>query len=136
MSFDLFEYNQVGIKKVLETNESALEKTKALAAFLGSNCLPAYLINYMQNFLPAGDESIAIHSPRSIAGYADKVGEIDKATITRTKGFIGERELEPAKYPNAIHHINILFNDLGKARVFYKYQGNIRFLRTSKSNDQ
>lgn len=136
MSFDLFEYNQVGIKKVLETNESALEKTKALAVFLGSNCLPGYLINYMHNFLPAGDESIAIHSPRSIAGYADKVGEIDKATITRTKGFIGERESEPAKYPNAIHHINILFNDLGKARVFYKYQGNIRFLRTSKSNDQ
>jgi hypothetical protein len=133
MSFDLFEYDQVGIKKVLEMNESALEKTKHLAALLGPNCLPEYLINYMQNFCPAGDESIAIHSPKSIAGYADKPGEIDKATITRTKGFIGERELEPAKYPNAIHHINILFNELvGKARVFYKYQGNIRFLRTSK----
>jgi len=136
MSFDLFKFNSVGIKKVLETNESALQKTKALAALLGANCLPGYLINYMQNFCPAGDESIAVHSPKSIAGYADKAGEIDKATITRTKGFIGERELEPAKYPNAIHHINILFNEVGKARVFYKYQGNIRFLRTSKNNDQ
>jgi hypothetical protein len=132
MSFDLFKFNPVGIKKILETNESALQKTRALSALLGANCLPDYLINYMQNFCPAGDESIAIHSPRSIAGYADKTGEIDKATITRTKGFIGERELEPAKYPNAIHHINILFNELWKARVFYKYQGNIRFLRTSK----
>ena len=136
MSFDLFEFNPVAIKKVLEANEPALQKTKALATLLGATCLPGYLINYMQNFCPAGDESIAVHGPRSIEGYADKAGEIDKATITRTKGFIGEREREPATYPNAIHHINILFNKSERARVFYKYQGDIRFLRTSKNNDQ
>jgi len=80
----------------------------------------------------AGDESIAVHSPKSIAGYADKPGEIDKATITRTKGFIGDPQLEKGRYRNAIHHINILHNDRGKARVFYKYEGNIRFLKTPK----
>ncbi len=136
MSFDLFRFDLVSIKKILDTNESGLQKVKALSGLLGSNCLPDYLINYMENFCPAGDESVAVHNPRSIAGYADKAGEIDKTTITRTKGFIGERELEPSKYPNAIHHINILFNEIGKARVFYKYQGNIRFLKTSKNNDQ
>jgi hypothetical protein len=135
MSFDLFPFDQVSIKKILDTKEAGLQKVKALSALLGANCLPGYLINYMENFCPAGDESIAVHSPRSIAGYADKAGEIDKVTITRTKGFIGDRELEPAKYPNAIHHINILFNESGKARLFYKYQGNIRFLKTSKNND-
>jgi hypothetical protein len=136
MSFDLFQYDQVAIRKIVETNESGLHKVKALSALLGANCLPGYLINYMENFRPAGDDSIAVHNPKTIAGYADKAGEIDKATITRTKGFIGEREMEPGKYPDAIHHINILFNDMGKARVFYKYQGNIRFLKTSKNNDQ
>jgi hypothetical protein len=136
MSFDLFDYDAMAIKKVLDMRESALGKTKLLAQLVGSNCLPTYLINYMENFCPAGESSIAVHSPRSIAGYADRVGEIDKATITRTKGFIGDRELELTKFPNAIHHINILFNELGKARVFYKYQGNIRFLRTPKNNDQ
>jgi len=135
MSFDLFQFDPIEIKKILETNNSGLRKTKALSALLGTDCLPGYLIDYMQNFCPAGDESIAVHNPRSIAGYADRAGEIDKSTITRTKGFIGERELEPAKYPNAIHHINILFNESGKARVFYKYQGNIRFLRAPKGND-
>lgn len=49
----------------------------------------------------------------------------------RARGFIGKRELEPEKYPEAIHHINILHNENGKARVFYKYQGNIRFLKVS-----
>jgi hypothetical protein len=132
MSFDLFSYNEISIKKILEAKSSGLEKVKEMAALLGTNYLPGYLINYMENFCPAGNASIAVHNPRSIAGYADKKGEIDKATITRTKGFIGEREMEPTKYPNAIHHINILFNEIGKARVFYKYQGNIRFLKTSK----
>ena len=135
MSFDLFEFDPKGIEKILGTDEPALEKTKALSTFLGTKCLPGYLIDYMQNFCPAGNESIAVHSPKSIANYADKAGEMDKATITRTKGFIGHREIEPNLYPNAIHHINILFNEAGKARVFYKYQGNIRFLKAPKDND-
>jgi hypothetical protein len=135
MSFDLFAFDPDRIKKVLGTKDSGLQKTKALSELLGTQCLPGYLINYMESFRPAGDASIAVHSPRSIAGYADKPGEIDKTTITRTKGFIGDRELESAKYPNAIHHINILFNEAGKARVFYKYQGDIRFLRAPKKDD-
>jgi hypothetical protein len=135
MSFDLFEFDRNAIEKILETDEPALEKTKALSTLLGTKCLPGYLIDYMQNFRPAGNESIAVHGPRSIANYTEKAGEIDKATITRTKGFIGHREIEPDLYPNAIHHINILFNEAGKARVFYKYQGNIRFLKTPKNHD-
>jgi hypothetical protein len=136
MSFDLFDYDPAGIKEIVEQKIAPLRKVKALAELLGKHRLPDYLINYIENFCPAGDESIAVHNPRTIAGYSDKPGEIDKATITRTKGFIGDREMEPSKYPNAIHHINILFNEIGKARVFYKYQGNIRFLRTPKKDDE
>jgi hypothetical protein len=136
MSFDLFDFDPAGVKEVIEKQIPPLQKIKTLSELLGKNCLPDYLINYIENFCPAGDESIAVHNPRPIAGYADKTGEIDKATITRTKGFIGDRELELSKHPNAIHHINILFNATGKARVFYKYQGDIRFLKTPKRNDQ
>jgi len=135
MSFDLFEYDPTALKEVLEAGIPALHRVKALSALLGNNCLPDYLINYIENFCPAGDGSIAVHNPKSIAGYADKAGEIDKATITRTKGFIGDPQLELSKYPDAIHHINILFNGIGKARVFYRYRGDIRFLRTPKRND-
>jgi hypothetical protein len=65
-------------------------------------------------------------------GYTDKDGEMDKASITRIKGFIGKSQMEVTKYPDAIHHINVFYNDTGKARVFYKYEGNIRFLKTAK----
>lgn len=135
MSFELFDYEPMGIQEILEKNIPALIKVKALSELLGKNRLPDYLLNYMENFCPSGGDSIAVHAPKSISGYANKAGEIDKATITRTRGFIGERELEETKYPNAIHHINILFNDIGKARVFYKYRGDIRFLKTAKKND-
>jgi len=135
MSFDLFAFDPDKINGILAQNITPLRKVKALSELLGKQCLPDYLINYMENFCPAGANSIAVHNPKSIAGYADKRGEIDKATITRTKGFIGDPQLEKSRYPNAIHHINIFNNDIGRARVFYKYEGNIRFLKTPKKND-
>lgn len=135
MSFDLFGFDPGRIDSILAQKSTPLQKVKALSELLGKQCLPDYLINYMENFCPAGANSIAVHTPKSIAGYADKPGEIDKATITRTKGFIGDPQLEKSKYPNAIHHINIFFNHTGRARIFYKYEGNIRFLKTPKKND-
>ena len=136
MSFELFNFVPDSIDEILEKNIAPLLKVKALSELLGKQCLPDYLINYMENFCPAGPASIAVHGPKSIAGYADKPGEIDKKTITRTKGFIGDPQLEKGTYPDAIHHIIIFHNGLGRARVFYKYEGNIRFLKTPKTNDR
>ncbi len=132
MSFDIFNYNEGQILEIFDMDISPLQKIKCISELLGKNCLPDYLINYISSFCPIGDDSVALHIPKSISGYADKEGEIDKASITRTKGFIGKYERETDKYPDAIHHINILFNDDGKARIFYKYQGSIRFLKTAK----
>lgn len=134
MSFELFNYDEDGLMDILKQNVNPINKIKALSELLGKNSLPPYLISYIESFLPLGDKSLAVHFPKSIAGYKDKAGETDKATITRTRGFIGNRELEIDKFPNAIHHINILYNEQGKARVFYKYEGNIRFLKTSKND--
>jgi hypothetical protein len=132
MSFGLFNFDQGKIEEIINQEDTAIHKIKALAALLGKDCLPGYLINYIENFCPDGDKSTAVHPPISIAGYTDKEGEVDKATITRSKGFIGKNQMETAKYPDAIHHINIFYNETGKARVFYKYDGSVRFLKTSK----
>jgi Z1 domain/Type III restriction enzyme, res subunit len=136
MSFARFNYDQESISAIIDKNIKPVQKIKALAELLGKECLPSYLINYIESFCPQGANSVAVHPPASIAGYSDKAGEMDKTTITRTKGFIGKSQMEVTKYPEAIHHINIFFNESGKARVFYKYNGNIRFLKTGKKNDQ
>lgn len=134
MSFQLFDYEakRTEIEQIVSSESNPLEKVKALAQLLTPDCLPHYLINFIESFYPAGDESLAVHPPMSIGGYSDKPGEMDRATITRTKGFIGKSQMETAKYPNAVHHINIFENGLGKARVFYKFAGNVRFLKTGR----
>jgi hypothetical protein len=135
MSFQLFDFDQESIEEILNQKIKPIQKVKALAELIGKDCLPAYLIRYIESFSPSGEDSLAVHFPKTISGYTEKEGELDKKTITRTKGFIGDREMELQRYPNAIHHINILFNDLGKARMFYKYKGSIRFLKTPKKHD-
>ncbi len=132
MSFAIFVLDAPAIEEIINLGTKPLQKLKALAKLLGRDCLPEYLINYIESFCPAGDKSIAVHHPMSVGGYTDKDGEVDKATITRTKGFIGKSQREVTKYPDAIHHINIIYNDTGKARVFYKYEGSVRFLKTGK----
>lgn len=131
MSFELFDYDgtKVRLGEILAGGGTGLEKLQQLSELLGADALPGYLLNYIASFCPEGDRSLVVHAPRSIAGYTEKKGEMDKATITRSKGFIGDREMEVTRYPNAIHHVNVLFNDTGKARVFYRYRGNVRFLK-------
>ena len=122
----------IASREIVEQDAKSVQKIQALADLLGSDSLPTYLINFIESFCPASDHSVAVHPPTSIANYTEKEGEMDRATITRTKGFIGKNQMEVAKYPSAIHHINIFFNDTGKARIFYKYDGSIRFLKTPK----
>jgi hypothetical protein len=132
MSFALFDYREDEIKEIIDRNIRPLQKLKALAELLSEDCVPGYLVNYIENFCPLGDKSVAVHPPMSISGYAEKDGEMNRATITRTKGFIGKSQMEETKYPDAIHHINIFVNDTGKARLFYKYNGSVRFLKTAR----
>ena len=134
MSFELFNYAEIKdkIRDIINNQSDNLKKIQEISS-LHNNIIPQYLINYIINFLPEGNNSIAIHQPKSIEGYTGI--DVDKNNILRSRGFIGKRELEEKKYPKAIHHINILFNNAGNARVFYKYQGSIKFLRTER-NDQ
>ncbi len=131
MSFELFDYELDSIQSLIIEDIKPVNKIKALSELLGEKCLPKYLISYIESFCPLGDGSIAVHEPKSISKRTEKIGEMDKDNIIRSRGFIGKFEREEDKFPDAIHHINILFNDLNRARVFYKYKGDIRFLKTS-----
>lgn len=130
MSFEIFPYVESDLTEIISEKIDNLNKIRALSELLGNDKLPYYLIEYIKNFCPAGDDSIAVHFPKSIAGYKDV--STDQIKIARTKGFIGTNQLELAQYPDAIHHIMIFFNDHGYARVFYKYHGNVRFLKSTK----
>ncbi len=129
MSFELFDYHN-SIEEIISSDIPSLEKVELIARKLGDSRLPEFLLTYIRNFSPDGDQSLAIHESRSIAGYKDAGTDQDK--VRRTKGFIGQSDLEEKKYPLAIHHVKIFFNQAQKARVFYKYKGNIKFLKNLK----
>jgi hypothetical protein len=130
MSFELFDYN-TGIEDIISNDVGSFEKLKRISQRLGSGRLPEFLLKYISNFSPDGDQSLAIHESRSIVGYKDS--STDQGKIQRTKGFIGQSDLELKKYPLAIHHIKIFYNATHKARLFYKYEGNIKFIRNLKT---
>ena len=126
----------VGLAAAGRIEKARADYRKADCKTFQTASLPSYLISYIESFCPAGDASIAVHSPRSVKGYTERKGEMDKATITRSKGFIGDREMEVGKFPDAVHHVNVLYNEAGKARVFYRYRGSVRFLKTGQKHDE
>lgn len=134
MSFAIFEYDSKEIAEIIKNASTPIQKIKALSELLGKEKLPPYLITFIESFCPDGHESVVVHEPLSIAGYTDKKGEVDKAAITRKRGFMGNDQLKLKNYPKAIHHLRIIYNQNGRARVFYKYQGSIRFLKTNKND--
>lgn len=130
MSFSLFNYPNDDLESIIASNDTAINKIKQISILLGTEYLPSYLINYIESFRPDGDESIVVHRTSSISRLRDNA-DTSRATITRTRGFMGNDQLEVERYPDAIHHIKVFENGWGQARVFYKYQGRIRFLKTT-----
>ena len=128
MSFDMFDFDQEILEEILSKKIPPIQKLKALSELLGKTQLPPYLISYIENFCPLGDKSVAIHLPKSIVGNRDE--STDQKTITRTKGFIGKSQLDES--PDATHHVFILYNGDAKSRIFYKYRGSVKFLKTTK----
>ena len=127
MSFEIFDYTDE-IDSIINSTDSSNTKLRALSATLDDQKLPGYLLEYIAHFSPNGNRSVAIHGTGTITRYNDA----DKERIMRPKGFIGTGELERAKYPDALHHIKIFKNAHGKSRVFYKYDGNIKFIKNLK----
>ena len=125
MSFGMFDYS-TDLDDVVSSNQSSIETLKKLRQKIGNEALPAFLIDYIQATSPDGDQSLAIHMASSIAGYQHSANQ---DAITRTKGFIGTPQLEQKKFPNAVHHIKVLYNAKGNARLFYKFRGSLQFIQ-------
>ena len=124
MSFEMFDYSHEVEALIMASIDSQI-KLRELSEMLGGRCLPKFLTRYIENFSPQGELSLAIHGTGSIDGFADA----DKERIERKKGLIGKSDREEAKYPHATHHIKIYKNSKGKARLFYRYVGSIKFLK-------
>ncbi|WP_146689571.1 Z1 domain-containing protein [Bradyrhizobium canariense] len=125
MSFPIFDYSPE-IELIIKQTNDPLVCLKQLQHKIGSDSLPDYLIRYVQRILPNGPSSIAVHPSSTIEHMKDA----DKVKIERTKGLFGQVRRD---FPDAVHHFKIFFNGQNKARVIYKFDGNISFLKNAKN---
>jgi hypothetical protein len=125
MSFGMFNYS-AELDDIVLSDPNSVETLKKLRDKIGKEALPTFLIDYIQATSPDGAESLAIHTASPIVGYAQSANQ---EAITRTKGFIGNPQLELKKFPKAVHHIKVLYNANSKARLFYKFKGSLQFIQ-------
>ena len=125
MSFPIFDYDDE-IEKIIEGSNNPLDSLKRLQTAIGNDALPDYLLRYVEHMLPNGSGSIALHPSSTV----EKMGDADKIKIERAKGLFGQVRRE---FPNAAHHFKIFYNNAKKARLIYKFNGNISFLKNVKN---
>jgi hypothetical protein len=131
MSFQIFDFADAKrFDDIVKADPMNVATLKKLAGAVGAG-LPSYLVKYIEAALKNEPGTLAIHTASSIGNY--KAGpDVDVDAISRTKGFIGNPQLEEAQFPNAIHHVKIFHNGKGKARVFYKNRGRVQFMKNTK----
>ena len=56
--------------------------------------------------------------------------EQEKTDIQRRQGFLTIREAD--RTGNTAHFLRIFRNDAGKARLFYKFDGSVQFIKNLK----
>jgi len=101
------------------------------AKIIGDDAFPAYLRRYVLKVCPDEEASIAFHPSFSIENYKDGA-DINKERIERKRGFMGKSDLQRNLFPKAIHHFKVYRNGRGKARLFYKFDGSIQFIKNLK----
>ena len=127
MSFSIFDWRNQ-LDDIVAGTDSIYTKISKIVDAIGEKAFPIYVRRYIKAASPS-DALIAVHPSSLITG-----GDYDVENIARRKGLMGKSQLEPDKYPKAIHHIKIFRNSQGKARLFYKLSGSIQMIRNT-TND-
>ena len=129
MSYAMFDFNSNIINNIINAeNIENLDKLYKLQEEIGENSFPKYTLQFLENFLPIGNQSIKIHGTVTIMKQKDS----DHINIARSRGMFSGHDTKDSP---ALHHFRIYYNDKNKARLFYKYTGSIiRYLKNTKYN--
>lgn len=125
MEFALFDMTE-DIVGIFSSSMTSQERFQRLAELLSSGAaLPIYLQKYIARTSVGIPGALFVHDPINVTKQAD-----DPVNISRKRGFIGQSQIGKAP-AGTVHHIFVLHNDDRRARVVYKFLGNIQFIRNS-----
>jgi hypothetical protein len=126
MSFGMFDFVSNMDDIAASSTMNAFEKLEALRRLLTDAGFPEYLLRYVRRVCPDGAASIAVHKSQQIG---ENYSGADVEKIERARGFIGSSQLKGQGLEKAIHHFRIIRNPKNRARLFYRFQGSIQFIK-------
>jgi hypothetical protein len=132
MAFHLFDFDE-RYDQLAESDLPVDVKLERIATAYGNSVFPNHLKEFMLRTSANPEHAIAVHGSSSIAGYSDQGEGLDKSRIERRRGFMGAPQLEKGRFPAAVHHLKVFHNDEGRARLFYKFEGTIQFVKNSRA---
>jgi GTPase SAR1 family protein len=133
MAFSLFYFDDRKKKtyeEIVKTDMDNSIKLEQLKSLLGSKAFPDFLHQYIFNTIIHEEQFLIIHSSASIDNFDEK--GTNKTKIERIKGFYGGSSKVIKKDSSANHHLKIFYNKEGQARLLYKFDGSIRFIKNDK----
>jgi hemerythrin len=123
MYFAKFTLNEDIATVVNDEQLSEIDRLQKIHDVCGDKVLPAYVMSFIQiNSYPG---NIALHPIRHVGKNTDY-----HDTLYRPKGLLGGMDID--KHPNAVHHFMIHTNTRDEARMVYRYEGKVQFLRNFK----
>lgn len=128
MGFEIFDYSPEIEVVVNNTGILPIAKLKEIAEIIGDNRIHPYLIDFIEAFAPNGVKSLVIHPIRHVKRETEYHDSLE-----RPRGIFGS-EASVKEYPEASHHILIVKNTFNKARMIYKYIGNITMIKKHNRN--
>lgn len=126
MSFGLFTYKPE-VEALLAKGGDGQTMMRELADLVGDSAAPNYLLRYIDKTSIGLKGGVFVHKAIDISNYGE---DTDKDSISRKRGFIGNPQIASA--PSAtVHHIFVIHNGRGRARIFYKFVGSIQFIKNT-----
>ena len=126
MSFAMFDF-EPELDEIAQSGLSAADKIEALASKLGESAFPPYLREFILHSISKGKLGLKVFQSGSVF---PSMSEQEKADIQRRQGFLTIRDSDRAG--NTVHFLRIFRNDAGKARLFYKFDGSVQFIKNLK----
>lgn len=128
MSFPIFDCDanmRAELDQIASNNNYTIQqKIERMAELIGESSFPEYARHYISHSTATPD-LVGFHPCRTISGYGDSA---DKENIQRKKGFLGKSQRQA--FPQAEHHLFVMYNDTDKARLFYKHNS-VTFIKNT-----
>jgi hypothetical protein len=134
MSFGLFDFSQARFDAIMSAkHESDSDHLRSLRKALPGDLFPDYVYDFINADILDSVGNICFHSSSEFGQRATRYLPEEIANIRREKGIFSNNEFRRGGRPDARHHLKIFFNSKGKARLFYKMNGDkVKFIQNRK----